>query len=182
MSIDGSLHPKSDWSRRDIAAASDLPMPPSAGDLVAEFGINLDTLRWCLNATTQIHGAYFTDPLTDNSLLSYPEVEAVREQFGHLTGIEIEIEYAQRLFRPDEAAQDELSRLISSYEAAERCGVAESTIRVWVHRKKLSPVEYRDGMAFFRQIDVHLVNEASKAKAAASPDNHSRAIPTGTKR
>jgi hypothetical protein len=50
---------------------------------------------------------------------------------------------------------------------AERCGVAESTIRVWVHRKKLSPVEYRDGMAFFRQIDVHLVNEASKAKAAA---------------
>lgn len=142
-------------------------MPPSAGDLVAEFGINLDTLRWCLNATTHIHGAYFTDPLTDNSLLSYPEVEAVREQFGHLTGIEIEIEYAQRLFRPDEAAQGELSRLISSYEAAERCGVGESTIRVWVHRKKLSPVEYRDGMAFFSQIDVHLVNEASKAKAAA---------------
>ena len=33
------------------------------------------------------------------TLLSYPEVEAVREQFGHLTGSEIEIEFAERLFR-----------------------------------------------------------------------------------
>jgi hypothetical protein len=33
--------------------------------------------------------------------------------------------------------------------------------------KSSTLVEYRDGMAFFRQIDVHLVNEASKAKAAA---------------
>jgi DNA-binding transcriptional MerR regulator len=148
-------------------------MPPTAGDLAAEFGINLDTLRWCLNATTHIHGTYFPNPLEDNSLLSYPEGEAVREQFGHLTGIEIEIEYAQRLFHPDTAAQDELARLITTYEAAERCGVAESTIRVWVHRKKLTPVEYRElypggpRMAVFKQIDVHRANEASKAKAAA---------------
>jgi predicted site-specific integrase-resolvase len=60
-----------------------------------------------------------------------------------------------------------LARLISTYEAAERCGVAMSTIRGWVRRKKLTPVEYRHGMAFFRQIDVHRANEASKAKAAA---------------
>jgi hypothetical protein len=142
-------------------------MPPVASDLAAEFGINLDTLRWCLNATTHIHDAYFPNPLEDNSLLSYPEVEAVRQQFGHLTGIEIEVEYAQRHFQSDVGAQDELSRLISSWEAADRCGVAMSTIRVWVHRGKLTPVEYRDGMAFFKQIDVHLVNEASKGKAAA---------------
>jgi len=71
------------------------------------------------------------------------------------------------VFQPDEAAQDELSRLISTYGRAERCGVTMSTIRGWVRRKKLTPVEYRDGMAFFKQIDVHLVNEASKAKAAA---------------
>ena len=66
-----------------------------------------------------------------------------------------------------------MARLITTYEAAERCGVAESTIRVWVHRKKLTPVEYRElypggpRMAVFKQIDVHRANEASKAKAAA---------------
>jgi len=140
-------------------------MPMSAGDLAAELGIDLETLKWCLDTTAYV--GYFADPVNDSSLLSYPEVDAVRDRFGQLSGIEIEIEHAERHFQPDERAQDELSRLISSYEAAERCGVTMSTIRGWVHRKKLTPVEYRDGMAFFKQIDVHLVNEASKAKAAA---------------
>jgi hypothetical protein len=140
-------------------------MPMSAGDLATELGINLDTLKWCFDTTA--YCGFIPDPLEDTSLLSYPEVDAVRDRFGHLSGVEIEIEYAERHFQPDERAQDELSRLISSWEAADRCGVTMSTIRGWVHRKKLTPVEYRDGMAFFKQIDVHRVNEASKAKAAA---------------
>ena len=166
------MRPKSDWSRREIADSSSLPMPPNAGDLAEELRINLETLKWCLEMTAHVHQAAFHDRLEDNSLLSYPEIDAVRSEFGDLTGSQIEAEFADRQGHLDDA-QDELSRLIPSYEAAERCGVAESTIRVWVHRKKLTPVEYRkeypggSRTAFFKQIDVHLVNQASKAKAAA---------------
>ena len=144
----------------------------SAGDLADELRINLYTLKWCLEMTARIHRTAFHDRLQDNALLSYPEVDAVLAQFGQLTGSQIEAEFAERQGHVDEA-HDELSRLISSYEAAERCGVKESTIRGWVHRKKLTPVEYRElfpggpWMAFFKQIDVHRANEASKAKAAA---------------
>jgi hypothetical protein len=147
-------------------------MPMSAGDLAGELRTNLDTLKWCLEMTAHIHQAPFHDRLVDNSRLSYPEIVAVRAEFGHLTGSQIEAEFADRQGHLDKA-HDELSRLISTTEAAERCGVSESTIRGWVHRKKLTPVEYRElspsgpRMAFFRQIDVHLANEASRAKAAA---------------
>jgi hypothetical protein len=121
--------------------------------------------------TAHTHRAGFHDRLEDNSMLSYPEIDAVRAEFGHLTGSQIEAAFADRQGHLDEA-QDELSRLIPSYEAADRCGVAESTIRGWVHRKKLTPVEYREPypgaprMAFFNQIDLHRANQASKAKAA----------------
>jgi hypothetical protein len=146
-------------------------MPPSAGDLANELRINLDTLKWCLEMTADIHLAGSIDQLEDRTLLSYPEIDAVRAEFGDLTGSKIEAQFADRQGRVDEA-QDELSRLISTYEAAIRCGVAESTIRGWVRRKKLTPVEYRKDYsggsrtAYFKQIDVHRANEASKAKAA----------------
>jgi hypothetical protein len=117
-------------------------MPPSAGDLANELRINLDTLKWCLEMTAHIHLAGSIDQLEDRTLLSYPEIDAVRAEFGDLTGSKIEAQFADRQGRVDEA-QDELSRLISTYEAAIRCGVAESTIRGWVRRKKLTPVEYR---------------------------------------
>jgi hypothetical protein len=167
----GFLRPKSDWSRRDIAAASALPMPMSAGDVADELRINLDTLKWCLEMTAHIHPVGSIDQLEDRTLLSYPQVDAIRVEFGHFTGSQIEAQVTDRQGHFDEA-QDELSRLISSYEAAIRCGVAESTIRGWVHRKKLTPVEYRkeysggSRTAYFKQIDVHRANEASKRKAA----------------
>jgi hypothetical protein len=147
-------------------------MPLTAGDQAAELRINLVTLKWSLEMTAHIHRAAFHDRLEDNSLLSYPEIDAVRTQFGHLTGSQIEAEFADRQGHLHKA-HNELSRLISTYEAAERCGVTESTIRGWVHRKKLKVVEYREldsggpRMAFFNQIDVHRANESSKAKAAA---------------
>jgi hypothetical protein len=147
-------------------------MALTAGDLANELRINLDTLKWCVEMTAHTHRAAFHDRLEDNSMLSYPEIDAVRAEFGHLTGSQIEAASADRQGHLNEA-HDELSRLISTYEAAERCGVAESTIRVWVHRGKLAPVEYRQldpgspRVAFFNQIDVHRANQASKAKAAA---------------
>jgi hypothetical protein len=146
-------------------------MPMTAGYLAAELRINLVTLKWCLEMTAPIHRAAFHDGLADNSMLSYPEIEAVRAEFGHLSGSQIEAEFADRQGHLDKA-NDELSRLIPTYEAAERCGVSEATIRGWVKRKKLSVVEYRQldpggpRMAFFNQIDVHRANESSKAKAA----------------
>jgi excisionase family DNA binding protein len=144
-------------------------MPMSAGDLAGELRTNLDTLKWCLEMTAHIHQAPFHDRLVDNSRLSHPEIDAVRAEFGHLTGSQIEAEFADRQGHLDKA-HDELSRLISTTEAAERCGVSESTIRGWVHRKKLTPVEYRElypGETRINQIDVHRANQASQAKAAA---------------
>lgn len=116
--------------------------------------------------TALVHrGRAYFDGLRDDTLLSFAEIDAVREKFGHLTGSQIEAEFGDRQGNLD-TARDELSRLISTWEAAARCGVAEATIRGWVHRKKLSPVEYIDGMAYFRQVDVHRANQASKARAA----------------
>jgi hypothetical protein len=111
-------------------------MPMTADDLATELRINLVTLKWCLEMTAHIHRAPFHDRLEDNSLLSYPELDAVRAEFGHLTGSQIEAEFADRQGHLDKA-HDELSRLISTYEAAERCGVKESTIRseVWCTAK-----------------------------------------------
>lgn len=147
-------------------------IPPNAGMLAQDLRINLTTLKWCIDMTAHVHRGPHRDPLEENSLLSYPEVDAVCDQFGHLTGTQIEAEFADkqgqvadRQARLD-SAQDELARLISTFEAADRCGVAESTIRGWVHRRRLTPAEYRDGLAYFRQVDVHRVNEASKARAA----------------
>jgi hypothetical protein len=119
--------------------------------------------------TAHVHRGSFHDRLADNSLLSCPEVDAVRAEFGDLTGSQIEVKLAERQGHLNEA-HDELSRLISTAEAAERCGVAESTIRGWVRRKKLTPVEYRElypGETRINQIDVHRANQASQAKAAA---------------
>jgi hypothetical protein len=147
-------------------------MPMSAGDLAGELRTNLDTLKWCLEMTAHIHEAPFHDRLVDNSRLSHPEIDAVRAEFGHLTGSQIEAEFADRQGHLDKA-HDELSRLISTTEAAERCGVSESTIRggCTARSSRLSNtascLQAGPGMAFFRQIDVHLANEASRAKAAA---------------
>jgi hypothetical protein len=147
-------------------------MALSAGDVASELRINVETLKWCLDMTAHVHRGPFRERLQDSSLLTYPEVDAVRAEFGDLNGAQIEAKFAERQGHVDEAP-DELSRLISIYEAADRCGVAESTIRGWVHRNKLMVIEYREldpggpRVSFFNQIDVHRANQASKAKAAA---------------
>jgi len=116
--------------------------------------------------TAPVHrGRPYFDGLQDDTLLSFAEIDAVREKFGHLTGSQIEAEFGDRQGNLD-TAQAELGRLIPTWEAAARCSVAEATVRGWVHRKKLSPAEYRDGVAYFRQIDVHRANQSSKARAA----------------
>jgi hypothetical protein len=61
--------------------------------------------------TAHVHRGSFHDRLADNSLLSCPEVDAVRAEFGDLTGSQIEVKLAERQGHLNEA-HDELSRLI----------------------------------------------------------------------
>jgi hypothetical protein len=154
------VHPKSD---NQPDSGDDAASLIKAGELAEELGVSIEVMKWCLQATAHIHRSSTSSRLHPDFRLNQFEVAAVRHCFGSLPAGEIEAQHAEFVRR---AAEDEATSLISGPEAASRCGVAESTIRGWVHRGKLSPVEYAYGMAWYRQIDVQLANQASKAKAA----------------
>ena len=154
------VRPKSDFRSVDEEGAA---APIHVGRLAEELGVSVAVVTWCLQATAHIHRSPTRSRLPDHFRLNESEVAAVRDCFGGLPAAEIEAQQADYVGR---MAEDEATSLISGYEAASRCGVAESTIRGWVHRGKLSPVEYAYGMAWYRQIDVQLANQASRAKAA----------------